>query len=93
MPSDDEILTVKELCDLLRPPSTVYKLVRQGKIPSFRIGTELRFRKDVIVHWMTQRSTETQQVRKVIDSGIDGGVRHRRRATLRGHAVRVFGNA
>jgi excisionase family DNA binding protein len=80
-----DLLTVKEISDLLRlHPNTVYKLVRQGKIPSFRIGTELRFRKDVIMHWMTQRSTETQHVRKVIDTGIDGRVRHRRRATLRG---------
>jgi excisionase family DNA binding protein len=80
MADDQDLLTVKEISDLLRlHPNTVYKLVRQGKIPSFRIGTELRFGKDAIMHWMTQGSTETQQVRKV----IDGKVRHRRRATLR----------
>ena len=80
MADDNDILTVKEISDLLRlGPATVYKLVRQGKIPSFRVGSELRFRKDVIMRWMTQRSTETQQVRKVIDTGIDGGSRHRRR--------------
>ena len=86
MADDHDILTVKEICDLLRvDPSTVYKLVRQGKIPSFRVGNELRFRKDVIMRWMTQRSTETQQVRKVIDTGVDGGSRHRRRrSALRG---------
>jgi excisionase family DNA binding protein len=84
MADDQDILTVKELCGLLRLHSaTVYKLVKQGKIPSFRIGTNLRFHKDVILRWMTQRSTETQQLRKVIDTGVDGGVRHRRRAALR----------
>ena len=83
--SDHEVLTVKEICDLLQVhQATIYKMVRQGKIPSFRVGSELRFRRDVITHWMTQRSTETQQVRKVIDTGVDGGVRHRRSATLRG---------
>ena len=80
MADDQDILTVKEICELLRVhPSTVYKLLREGKIPGFRIGNEWRFRRDVIMRWMTQRSTETQQVRKVIDTGIDGGSRHRRR--------------
>jgi excisionase family DNA binding protein len=55
MPSDDEILTVKELCDLLRlHPTTVYKLVRQGKIPRFRVGNEWRFRRDVIERWTVE---------------------------------------
>jgi len=45
MAGDSEVLTVKEVCVLLRVhPNTVYKMVRHGKIPSFRIGTEWRFR-------------------------------------------------
>jgi excisionase family DNA binding protein len=53
--ADDDILTVKEIRDLLRVhPSTVYKLIRQGKIPSFRIGSEWRFRKDVILRLMAE---------------------------------------
>jgi excisionase family DNA binding protein len=60
----DDILTVKEICDLLQVhQSTVYKLVRQGKIPSFRIGSDWRFRRDVIERWMTEQSMGTQQVR------------------------------
>jgi excisionase family DNA binding protein len=43
MESDHDILTMKDLCDLLHVhQSTVYKLVRKGKIPSFRIGTDWR---------------------------------------------------
>ena len=58
MADDPDILTVKEICELLRlHPATVYKLVKQGKIPSFRIGSEWRFRKDVMMRWMAQRST------------------------------------
>ena len=35
--SPHEVLTVKEFCELLRVhPSTVYKLIRQDKIPRFR---------------------------------------------------------
>jgi excisionase family DNA binding protein len=83
--ADDDILTLKELSDLLRVcPATVYKLVREGKIPSFRVGNEWRFRRDVILRWIAERSSAAQQVRKVIDNGADGGVRHRRRrAALR----------
>jgi len=47
MASDREFLTAREVGNLLRVhPTTVYKLVRQGRIPAFRIGTEWRFLKD-----------------------------------------------
>jgi excisionase family DNA binding protein len=73
MPSDDEILTVKELCDLLRlHPSTVYKLVRQDKSPRFRVGNEWRFRRVVIERWTVEQSMNAQQVRKAIDTGVNG---------------------
>ena len=45
MASERDSLTVREVCELLRiHPTMVYKLVRQGKIPSFRIGSCWRFR-------------------------------------------------
>ena len=57
MASDHEVLTIKEICDVLQVhPSTVYRLVRQRKIPSFRIGTDWRFQRDVIERWMTEES-------------------------------------
>jgi excisionase family DNA binding protein len=47
MASNYEVLTVKEVCEILHVhPSTLYKLTRQGKIPSFKIGTDWRFRTD-----------------------------------------------
>jgi excisionase family DNA binding protein len=50
MASGNEILTLTEVCDLLRVhPTTIYKMVKAGKIPSFRIGTEWRFRRDRII--------------------------------------------
>ena len=85
MPSDDEILTVKELCDLLRlHPTTVYKLVRQGKIPRFRVGNEWRFRRDAIERWTVEQSMNAQRMRKVIGTGVNGEARHRRRAAVPG---------
>jgi excisionase family DNA binding protein len=77
MAGDSEVLTVKEVCELLRVhPSTVYKLLRQGKLPSFRVGSEWRFRKDLVMSWMAQRSMEAQQMRRVIETGVNGGSRH-----------------
>ncbi len=78
MASDREFLTVREVGDLLRVhPTTVYKLVRQGKIPSFRIGSYWRFRTDLIERWMAEKSMYARQVREVIESGANGKVRHR----------------
>jgi excisionase family DNA binding protein len=58
MAADDEVLTVKEVCELLRVgQSTLYRLIKQGKIPSFRIGKDWRFRTDVIVRWMAEQTT------------------------------------
>jgi excisionase family DNA binding protein len=55
MADDQEVLTVKEVCDLLRVhPTTLYKLAKQGKIPSFRVGTDWRFRKDAVLRWMVE---------------------------------------
>jgi excisionase family DNA binding protein len=62
MAADHEILTVKEISDLLRVHrTTVYKLLRDGKIPSFRVGTDWRFRKDRIERWMAEACMGTAQ--------------------------------
>ena len=85
MAADDEVLTVKEVCELLQVhPSTLYKLVRQGSIPSFRVGTEWRFREDVLERWTVEQSMYAQRLRKVIETGVNGEARHRRRPALRG---------
>src|ERR1700737_4126385 len=65
MESQHEVLTVKEICDLLQVhQSTIYKMVRQGKIPSFRIGSDWRFRRDRIMRWMAERTVGDHQGEK-----------------------------
>jgi excisionase family DNA binding protein len=60
----DEVLTMKEICDLLQVnKSTVYKLVRRGSIPGFRVGSDWRFRRDVIERWIVELSMDGQQAR------------------------------
>ena len=83
MTTAHEVLTLKELCDLLRiHPPTIYKLLREGRIPSFRIGSEWRFRRDVILRWMAEKS-ESPQTTKFAHSGMNGGTRRRTQAISR----------
>jgi excisionase family DNA binding protein len=54
--TDDEVLTVKEVSEILQVhPKTVYKLAREGKIPAFRIGSDWRFRSDRVVRWIIEQ--------------------------------------
>lgn len=54
MSSDQEVLTPKEVCEILQiHKTTLYKLLGRGAIPSFRIGSEWRFHKDSVLRWMT----------------------------------------
>jgi excisionase family DNA binding protein len=50
-----EVLTIQELATYLKiPKSTLYKLVREGKIPSQKIGRHWRFRKGAIDRWLEE---------------------------------------
>ena len=49
------ILTVDEISDYLKiPRSTIYKLVREGKIPAQKIGRHWRFRKEAVDSWLSE---------------------------------------
>ena len=52
------ILTVVEISDYLKiPKSTIYKLVREGKIPAQKIGRHWRFRKEAIDLWLENKQS------------------------------------
>ena len=52
------ILTVVEISDYLKiPRSTIYKLVREGKIPAQKIGRHWRFRKEAIDNWLENKQS------------------------------------
>jgi excisionase family DNA binding protein len=73
MPSDDEILTIKELCDLLRiHPSTLYKLTKRGQIPGFRVGADWRFHRNAIARWIGEKSMFSSQTRRVVNTRRNG---------------------
>lgn len=45
-----QIMTVEEVAKFLQLSKiTIYKLVKKGKIPGFRIGNSWRFRKDTVL--------------------------------------------
>jgi len=47
------VLTIDELSSYLKiPKSTLYKLVREGKVPCQKIGRHWRFRKQAIDRWL-----------------------------------------
>jgi excisionase family DNA binding protein len=48
----DKILTLNEVAEFLRVhPSTVYRLIRDGRIPAFRVGSDWRFTLEAIDRW------------------------------------------
>jgi excisionase family DNA binding protein len=52
MESNGEILTIAELSVHLRVhPTTIYRLLREGRIPGFRVGSAWRFSRSAIERW------------------------------------------
>jgi PTS system nitrogen regulatory IIA component len=53
---DDDILTIEEVAKYLRVSErTVYDWAQKGEIPSGKIGTVWRFKKDEIENWVNER--------------------------------------
>ena len=54
-----DVLTIEELSVYLKiPKSTLYKLVREGKVPSQKVGRHWRFRKKAIDRWLDKTRVE-----------------------------------
>ena len=58
----DAVLTIEELAVYLKiPKSTLYKLVREGKVPSQKVGRHLRFHREVIDEWLKRQGSHGEQ--------------------------------
>jgi len=58
MVSDAKVLTVGELSEYLRVHrSTIYRLLKKGQLPGFKIGSDWRFNVEAIDQWRMQQST------------------------------------
>src|ERR1700722_5550518 len=61
-----DILTAQELSSYLKiTTTTIYKLAQQGKLPSFKIGSEWRFKKELIDRWL-EKGTQTAAKRVLV---------------------------
>ncbi len=49
---DRKVMTVKELSDYLKVhPSTVYRQLKRGRLPAFKVGSDWRFNVESIDRW------------------------------------------
>jgi excisionase family DNA binding protein len=57
-----KVLTLGELAEYLRVhPSTLYRLLKKGQLPSFKIGSDWRFNVEAIDEWcMKQRGAVSE---------------------------------
>jgi excisionase family DNA binding protein len=64
------IMTVRDVAKFLRlSEAKVYRLVKDGCIPSFRLGGSWRFRKDLLEEW-TRSKTQPLPERINVDSSV-----------------------
>jgi len=53
------IMTTAEVAQYLQlHVGTIYKLIRQGQIPAFKIGSDYRFNRETIEKWMTDQQAK-----------------------------------
>jgi excisionase family DNA binding protein len=56
------IMTVHDVASYLRlSEAKVYRLAKEGCLPSFRLGTSWRFRKDLIDEWTKKETWQVLQ--------------------------------
>jgi excisionase family DNA binding protein len=52
------VLTVRELSEYLRVhPSTIYRLLKNGQLPGFKVGSDWRFDVETIDRWRASQSS------------------------------------
>ena len=63
-----EILTTKETCELLKTKRvSLYKLIKSGELPAFKMGRAWKFERTAIEAWITGRLEESN---KLLPSGL-----------------------
>jgi len=83
-----ELMTVEEMAGYLRvTEKTIYRLLRQGKIPSTKVGRQWRFNKTLVDKWLKRNSVGVKANILVVDD--DEVIRSLFKETLeeQGHRV------
>ena len=69
-PKPGDVLTIEELAAYLKiPKSTLYKLVREGKVPSQKVGRHWRFHKEAIDQWLGNRKANDASINSAPPKG------------------------
>ncbi len=56
--SKDELLTVAETCRYLKvTPRTLYRYIKGGDLPAFKLGKEWRFLRSELEEWIRRRTS------------------------------------
>ena len=68
----ENILTLHDVAEYLRVhPSTVYRLIKRGELPRFKIGRDFRFNRESIDRWRNERE---RALRAQNDTGTAGAI-------------------
>lgn len=69
----ENILTAEEACKYLKMSKpTLYRHVRQGVIPAFKVGGAWKFHKISLDDWVQQRVKEDTAKRSLNNKSIEG---------------------
>lgn len=64
----NEIMTAQDLSAYLKiTTTTIYKLAQQGELPAFKVGSEWRFKKELIDRWLEKGAQSAKKVLVVDD--------------------------
>lgn len=56
---DNRLVGIDEACEILRrKKSTVYHMVREGKLPHYKVGKMLEFRPSELIAWQEQHACD-----------------------------------
>ena len=55
------VMTVNDLARYLKVhPSTIYRLLKTGQLPAFKVGGDWRFNREQIDRWRVEREAKPQ---------------------------------
>jgi excisionase family DNA binding protein len=61
--SDDRLLTVGEVAGTMRVSNmTVYRLIKSGQLPAFRVGKNYRIRESDVNRYLTDQSVRVEEL-------------------------------
>ena len=62
--AEDAVFTVQEVASYLRmQPVTIYKHAKCGKLPCFKVGANLRFKRSTIDRWISEQEAKEKKGR------------------------------